>query len=119
MDRAGSNRRIATCAVAADINGDGCVDEADAQQWLDLLHAQVGPDVNPPPAGTRDTNLNDTFDLADWPPLADCLSGPNVPPGPSQYAIDAAGCAYLFDTVQDGDVDLIDFARLQDSFVSR
>jgi hypothetical protein len=53
------------------------------------------------------------LDLDDFATFADCLTGPNTDPAPSAPML-TAHCVQLFDLDRDYDVDLADFARLQE-----
>jgi len=54
-------------------------------------------------------------DVDDYAVFADCLGGPGAAPAPTP-PITVNECLGAFDFEADGDVDLIDFAEVQEAF---
>jgi hypothetical protein len=63
-----------------------------------------------------DFDGDDRIDLGDYDVFNDCLAGDGAAPNPTMPGVDELGCLEVFDTDGDGDVDLSDFADLQDGF---
>lgn len=65
-----------------------------------------------------DFNGDDAINLDDHLFLADCLNGPEASPAPTTTGASFSQCLIAFDVEPDGDVDLLDAAAFQSSFVA-
>jgi len=61
-----------------------------------------------------DTDGDGDRDLGDFRVIPDCFEGPGIRPDP--WPLHGEDCLRIFDRDLDGDVDLLDFARFQDTF---
>ena len=84
----------------------------DDVRQLAVFGNQLAPPVD------NDFDGDDDVDLEDYAIFNHCLSDPEAVPNPSWGGITIQNCLDAFDTDEDGDVDLADFAGVQDAFAS-
>jgi alpha-tubulin suppressor-like RCC1 family protein len=63
-----------------------------------------------------DINGDNLVGLVDFLAFADCAEGPALPPIPVGPGLSPEACIAVFDLVEDGHIDLLDFMRLQIAF---
>ena len=101
--------------LGADCNNNLIPDNCDVYEGdsLDCNYNHIPDECDAITGGNFDAD--DDVDLGDFAMLADCLSGPELPPMPTAPEC-ADACLRAFDSNLDGDVDLADVAAFQRQF---